>query len=263
MHDHDTSGRLASYADVLADQLPGTWTTTHLPTKDKDDPSHLTDLAELAERIWDLDLAAASLAEQPLQQAAVLSRPDGAQLAVLDRHDSDDGLLIAGVAPRALPDDAYRAVREPHAIALAGDPFLDAEQVTDDLLVRYDTAIAEVRHNTLGGTQPSQPDRLALTWQPDGSIATAPVGEVAGPILTAAGFVQDNQTGIYRLDGDDTRAQARTMRAIGPQLDSLGITTVLQHPASRTSPPSAPATTPAPAGHLAQGSGTPTYGRAR
>ncbi|MFW6724167.1 hypothetical protein ACHZ98_29265 [Streptomyces sp. MAR4 CNY-716] len=247
MHDHDPSGRLASYADVLADQLPGTWTTTHLPTEGRDDLSYLADLADLAERIWDLDLAAASLAEQPLQRAAVLSRPDGAQLALLDRHDADDGFLIAAVAPRALPDDAYRAVREPNAIALAGDPFLDAEAVAGDLLVRYDAALAEVRHNALGGTQPSQPDRLVLTWQPDGSIATAPVGETAGPILTAAGFVQDPHTGIYRLAADDTRAQARALRAIGPQLDALGITTALQHATTRAAPSTAPSTSPSTA----------------
>lgn len=97
MHDHDTSERLASYADVLAGELPDTWTSTHLPPDAKDD------LTELADRIWDLDLVAASLAEQPLQQAAVLSRPDGAQLVLLDRHDERDGFLIAAVAPVPCP----------------------------------------------------------------------------------------------------------------------------------------------------------------
>ncbi|MDX3274178.1 hypothetical protein PV462_41445, partial [Streptomyces scabiei] len=159
MHDHDTSERLASYADVLAGELPDTWTSTHLPPDAKDD------LAELADRIWDLDLVAASLAEHPLQQAAVLRRSDGAQLVLLDRHDERDGFLLAAVAPRALPDEAYRAVPEPNGIALADDPFLGAEQVAGDLLARYDSALAQVRHNALGGIQPSQPDRVVLTWQ--------------------------------------------------------------------------------------------------
>ncbi|MGW5096382.1 hypothetical protein ACWEQ1_17615 [Streptomyces nodosus] len=251
MHDHDTSERLASYADVLAGELPGTWTSSHLQPNAKDD------LAELADRIWDLNLVAASLAEQPLKQAAVLSRPDGAQLVLLDRHDERDGFLIAAVAPLALPDEAYRAVPEPHGIALADDPFLSAEQIAGDLLARYDRALAQVRHNALDGIQPSQPDRVVLTWQPDGSVATAPADDRAGAILVAHGFVQDPQSGIYRLGGDDTRAQARALREIGPQLDALGIGTALQHPAARTQPTSAPASMPpVPAGPRTQATRT-------
>ncbi|MDF3140881.1 MULTISPECIES: hypothetical protein [unclassified Streptomyces] len=248
MHDHDTSERLASYADVLAGELPDTWTSSHLPADAKDD------LAELADRIWDLDLVAAMLAEQPLQQAAVLSRPDGAQLVVLDRHDARDGFLIAAVAPRALPDEAYRAVPEPNGIALSDDPFLSAEQISGDLLARYDSALAQARRNALGGIQPSQTDRLVLTWQDDGSVATAPADDRVGAVLVAIGFVPDPQSGIHRLSGDDTQAQARALREIGPQLDALGIGTALQHPAGRTAPTSAPASMPP----VPAGSRTPT-----
>ena len=242
MHDHDTSERLASYADVLAGELPDSWTSSHLPADAKDD------LAELANRIWDLDLVAASLAEHPLQLAAVLSRQDGAQLVLLNRHDERDGFLIAAVAPHALPDEAFRGVPEPNGIALADDPFLSAEQVTGDLLARYDSALAQVRHNALGGIQPSQPDRVVLTWQPDGSVAAAPADDRASAVLMAHGFVQDPQSGIYRLGGDDTQAQARTLREIGPRLDALGIGTALQHPAGRTAPTAAASVPPVPAG---------------
>ncbi|MFF9063672.1 hypothetical protein ACF09K_34075 [Streptomyces sp. NPDC014882] len=246
MHD-PTSERLASYADVLAGELPDTWTSAHLPADAKDD------LAELAERIWDLDLVAAALAEHPLTEAAVLSRPDGAQFAVLDRHDGRDGFLIAALAPPALPDEAYRAVPEPNGIALTDDPFLSAEQIAADLLARYDRALAQARHNALASVQPSQPDRVVLTWQVDGSIATAPADDRAGAILTAHGFVQDPPSGIYRLAGDDTQAQARALRAIGPCLDALGIGTALQHPSGRSAPTAAPASPPpVPAGSRSQ-----------
>lgn len=249
MDDHDTSEHLASYADLLAGELPGAWTSTCHPPEDKDD------LAELTDRIWDLDLVAASLATHPLHQAAVLTRSDGAQLAVLDRYDGHDGFLIAAVAPRALPDEAYRAVPEPNGIAVVDDPFLGAEQVASDLLVRYDTALAQTRHHTIGGVHPSQPDRVVMTWQADGSVATAPVGDTAGAVLVANGFVQDERTGIYRLSGDDTTAQALAVRRIGPQLDALGIGISLRHPAPRTAPGTAPAATPpSPAGTLGQAS---------
>ncbi|MCX5395641.1 hypothetical protein [Streptomyces sp. NBC_00102] len=237
MHDHYTE-RLASYADVLAGELPGNWTSTHLLADGKDG------LAEITDRVWDLDLVADSLAEHPPRHAAVLSRPDGAQLVVLDRHDERDGFLIAAIGPRALPDEAYRAVPEPSGIALVDDPFLSAEQVADDLLIRYDSALAQVRHNALGGVQPSQPDRVVLTWQPDGSVATAPADGRAGEVLTAHGFVQDPQSGIYRLSGDDTQAQGRALREIGPRLGALGISTALQHPAGRTAPTAMPAAAP-------------------
>jgi hypothetical protein len=239
MHDHDTSERLASYADVLAGELPGTWTSSYLPPDAKDD------LAELADRIWDLDLVAALLAEHPLQEAAVLSRPDGAQLVLVDRPGDRDGFLLASVAPRALPDEAYRAVPEPNGIALADDPFLGAEQIAGDLLPRYDRALAQARRNALGGIQPSQVDRIVLTWQPDSSVVTAPADDRAGTILLAHGFIQDPQSGIYRLSGDDTRAQARALREIGPQLGARGINIALQHPAGRAAPASVP---PSPAG---------------
>ncbi|MEU2145130.1 MULTISPECIES: hypothetical protein [Streptomyces albovinaceus subgroup] len=239
MYDHhDTSDRLASYADVLAGELPGTWTSSYTPAGAKDD------LAALADRIWDLDLVAASLADHPLQHAALLARPDGAQLVLLDWHDERDGFIITAVAPRALPDKAYRAVPEPNGIALVDDPFLSAEQVAGDLLARYDTALAQVRNNALGGLQPSQADRVVLTWQPDGSVATAPVDHRAGEILLAHGFVQDPQDGIYRLNGDDTQAQARALREIGPELEAVGIGTGLQHPAGRSAPTAAPASAP-------------------
>ncbi|MER6566964.1 hypothetical protein ABT288_12395 [Streptomyces sp. NPDC001093] len=241
MHNHEDSERLASFADILAGELPGAWSSTHHPANDQDS------VAELADRIWDLDLVAESLAEHPLRQAAVLSRPDGAQLLILDRHDERNGFLIAAVAPRSLPDEAYRGVPEPNGIAVTDDPFLAAEQVSSDLLARYETALARVRHNALDNIVPSQPDRVVLTWQLDGSLAAAPVGETAAKVLVANGFVKDEQTGVYRLASDDSYEQARAVRTTGQQLRAHGIGTGLQHPSGRIAPTAtAPVAPPVP-----------------
>ncbi|MFF3501141.1 hypothetical protein [Streptomyces sp. NPDC003247] len=240
--DSENFERLASYADVLAGELPGAWSSTCHPAEDKDD------LADLTDRIWDLDLVAASLAEHPLRQAAVLTRPDGAQLALLNRHDGRDGFLVAAVAPHGLPDEAYRGVHEPNGIALADDPFLGAEQVAGDLLARYDTALAQTRHNATPDTHPSRPDQVVLTWQSDGSLTAAPVGEAAAKVLAANGFVEDAQSGIHRLSGDDTTVQARAVYRTGRQLNAHGITIALQHPSGRIAPTATqPSTPPAPA----------------
>jgi hypothetical protein len=244
MHHHEDPERLAAYADVLAGELSGAWASSYHPSEHKDD------LAELTDRIWDLDLVAESLAGRPLQQAAVLTRTDGAQLVVLHRHDARDGFLIAAIAPRDLPDEAYRGVREPNGIALADDPFLGAEQVAGDLLARYDTALAQVRLNAMGNVQPSQPDRVVLTWQEDGSLAAAPVGQAAAAVLAANGFIHDRQAGVYRLSADDTTAQARAVRETGRQLRAHGIDAALQHPSGKiptTSTPPVPVAPRAPA----------------
>jgi hypothetical protein len=248
MHDHDLDsdlGRLASFADVLAGELPGTWSSTYHSPERKDD------LAELADHIWDMDLVAESLAAYPIRHAAVLTRKDGAQLVVLDRHDERDGFLVAAVAPRDIPGQAFSGMREPDGIALSDDPFLSAETVAGDLLARYDAALAQVRHNATGlshepdATQPSQAERVVLTWQADGSLAAAPTSDAIAAVLVANGFVHDEQTGSYRLSGDDTAVQARAVRTMGEQLAAQGITTALQHPAARPAPTAtAPAAPP-------------------
>ncbi|CQR61854.1 Hypothetical Protein SCAB [Streptomyces leeuwenhoekii] len=134
---------------------------------------------------------------------------------------------------------------EPNGIALSDDPFLGAEQISGDLLARYEAALAQVRYNAMGDIPPSQPDRVVLTWQPDGGLAAAPVGEAAAAVLAANGFVRDEQTGIYRLTGDDSTALARAVRKTGRQLGALGVDTALQHPSGRMAPAATPPATAA------------------
>ncbi|GGZ40492.1 hypothetical protein [Streptomyces poonensis] len=238
MHDHVDKERLVSFADVLAGELPDTWASAYHSFEHKDD------LAELTDRIWDLDLVAESLAQHPLQHAAVLTRKDGAQLAILDRHDERDGFLIAAVAPRSLSAEAYRGIAEPNGIALSDDPFLGAELVTGDLLARYDAALAQARYNAAATVHPSHPDRVVLTWQSDGSLAAVNVGDTASAVLTRNGFVHDEQTGIYRLMGIDTFEQARAVREVGRQLTAQGIDVALQHPSGRIAPTVTPSAAP-------------------
>ncbi|NYV73263.1 hypothetical protein [Streptomyces sp. UH6] len=238
-------GRLASFADVLAGELPGTWRSIHHfpPTAEA--------LAAVADRTWDLDLVAESLATHPPGHLAVLTREDGAQLVLLDRHDGRDGFLTAALAPEDLPAEAFRGIREPNGIALGDDPFLAAEMITGDLLARYEAAVAQVRVNAArladpSGTElvhPSQPERLVLTWQSDGDLAASPATEAAAAILLANGFTHDERTGVYRLSGDDTAVQARAVRRAGSELAARGIATALAPPAA---PPATTVSTPTP-----------------
>ncbi|MGC0328125.1 hypothetical protein RKD23_001115 [Streptomyces sp. SAI-170] len=238
MHDHVDRERLASFADVLAGELPDTWASAYHSLEHKDD------LTELTERIWDLDLVAESLAQHPLQHAVVLTRQDGAQLAILDRHDERDGFLIAAVAPRSLSDEAYSGVPEPNGIALSDDPFLSAELIAGDLLARYDAALAQARYNAAATVHPSQPDRIVLTWQSDGSLAAINVSDTASAVLTRNGFVHNEQTGMHRLMGNDTFEQARAVRDAGQQLRAQGIDVALQHPSGRIAPTVTSSTAP-------------------
>jgi hypothetical protein len=89
-----------------------------------------------------------------------------------------------------------------------------------------------------------------LTWQEDGSLAAAPVGQAAAAVLAANGFIHDRQAGVYRLSADDTTAQARAVRETGRQLRAHGIDAALQHPSGKiptTSTPPVPVAPRAPA----------------
>jgi len=247
MHDPDLfdPGRLASFADVLAGELPGSWRGAHHRPPDS------KELAGILDRTRDLDLVAESLASHPPRHLAVLTRDDGAQLVLLDRHDGRDGLLAAALAPEDLPAEAFRGIREPNGIAVGDDPFLAAEVIAGDLLARYETALAQVRVNASALTapagdeqvHPSQPDRLVLTWQSDGDLAASPATEETAAILLANGFTHDERTGVYRLCGDDTAVQARAVRRAGSELAARGIATALAPPAA---PPATTVSTPTP-----------------
>ncbi|MFF4767441.1 hypothetical protein ACFY1V_13090 [Streptomyces sp. NPDC001255] len=230
--------RLSSYADVLAGELRGFWSSSHVP------PSATDVLASLTDRVWDLDLVAASLAEHPLRHAAVLTRADdGAQLVLLDRHDADRGVLAAALALPDLPVEAYAGVSEPNGVVLDGeDPFSGATLIDRDLLPRYDRALSRVRDNARDQGL-IQDMILTMVWEADGSLRAETTSDAAAQVLLASGFTKaENASGVYQLNGDDTAVQARAVRNAGRQLAQLGIDTNLS--GYRSSPP--PVASPAP-----------------
>jgi hypothetical protein len=211
----DTSDALLSYADILAAELPGAWSVTYHPPTDTDV------LATLDVRLWDLDLVAQHLAEHPLQHAATLTRADGAEFAVLPRNGG--GFLTAALAPRALPDEAFRHVPEPHGIALANDPFTAAEQVSTDLLARYEIAAARVRANALSTIPASEPGWVVIAFQPSGGLAATPVDATARTVMISAGFGHDAPSGICYKGPADLYDQAVTLHDLGRELSARGI----------------------------------------
>ncbi|MEU2082341.1 hypothetical protein ABZ569_10705 [Streptomyces albus] len=236
MHDHD---HLASFADILAGELPGAWSTTHLSAEDR------AELAALTDRVWDPDLFAETVSLYTVDHGACLTRTDdGVRLIVVDHYAEQEGFIVATIAPEEVPAEAFRGVREPDSVHVPDDPFLAARAVTTRLLPRYERALAQVRSNAAQLSR-SQPDRVVLTWKPDGSLTTTATTSRVADLLAAHGFAHDEKSGTYRLSGEDTAAQAKSIREVGAQLARLGVGVVLQHPASSRTPP--PATVPAAA----------------
>ncbi|MDT0382556.1 hypothetical protein RM572_27745 [Streptomyces sp. DSM 42041] len=249
MYDDEDSRRLDAFARRLAGELPGAWQCAAYRA-----PEHEAELAELHDEVWDTGLIADSLATHALEQAVVLTG-EGVQLVVLDRRDGpQSGFLVASLIPRGLPMRAFREVREPRGVSLSVDSVAGAGLV-DELLLRYDAALAQVRRNATALARDAswagspRPDRVVLNWQPDGSLTTTPGSARAATILAAGGFVREQQTGTYRLHGEDTAEQARAVRETGRQLGEYGITVALQHPADRPAPT---ASGPAPHSPLSQ-----------
>lgn len=244
MHDPDDS--LASFASVLAGELPGRWTSEYHP----DHGGH-ADYDDLTVDVWDMDQVAETTATYIVDHCAVLTRDDGTRLFVMDRKGHDDGFLIAAMAPGALPVAAYQGVREPDGIAVPEDPFRAADDVILSLLPRYDKALAQVRHNAsrLSASPPHGPN-VVMTWSGDALVVTPPERPDIADVLADHGFVRDADKGLLVLVGDDSTRQAASVRAAGTRLAELGIGVVLRHPTrptlGTTAPRPAAPQTPAP-----------------
>ncbi|MFB7270787.1 hypothetical protein [Streptomyces sp. NPDC056244] len=237
---------LESFAAALADELPGHWRSEyHRHTAYPDQFS-------LAEDVWDLNLVSAAVAEDVLEHDAVLTREDGARLYVTGRPRQDEEYLVAAMAPPGIAPEAFRGVREPDGIAVPDDPFRAADDITADLLPRYDKALAQVQHNAQGfAEQQAAPagagaERVVMTWADDGRLVARPGSEEAAAILRENGFVHDEQH-AYVLSGDDTAVQGRSVRSAGARLSALGIRVMMRNPPSKPALDTTPGTAPTPA----------------
>ncbi|WP_446038076.1 hypothetical protein [Streptomyces sp. SID1121] len=223
MHD------LASFATALADELPGQWHSAY-----GQHDQHTEQFAR-AEDVWDLNHVSEAIATHELGHDAVLTRDDGARLYVIGRPHQAEEYLVAAMAPRNIDPEVFRGVSEPHGIIVPDDPFQAADDVSVDLLPRYDKALAQVQHNADAAPQRKAQEAgteqvVVLTWTGDGELVARPDSQEAVVVLGENGFVYDEQHQAYVLSGDDTAVQARFVRAAGAQLSAHGISVVMRHP---------------------------------
>ncbi|MEV8125407.1 hypothetical protein AB0P07_15095 [Streptomyces sp. NPDC085944] len=243
MHDPIPDTSLASFATVLAGELPGAWTSTYHPDLGSLDVRDI-----LTDHVWDMNDIAEALARHPLDHCAVLQRHDGTRLFVTDPLGDGEGYLIAAIAPHDVPAEAFRGVREPDGITVEADPFSAAEAVTVDLLPRYYVAVHHVFANAEQLTPTSSDaQRLVLTWSEGALVVDKPERADVTQVLTDHGFVLDADRGVLALPGDDTARQAASARAVGNRLSQLGISTSLGHPSARPAPGTTPAAVPSTA----------------
>ncbi|MER6516638.1 hypothetical protein ABT246_07175 [Streptomyces sp. NPDC001553] len=242
MPDHDPE-ELDSFAAILTQLLPGTWTRELRQHTTHDDQFFLT------ADVWDMNRVADALAQHPLKQDVILTSEDGRRLFLMDHPRYEDEFLVAAMAPADTHAEAFRGVPEPDGITITADPEQAADAIATQLLPRYETALAQVQDNALGLNRASaQPDTLVLNWTESGDLtATTDRADVA-EVLTAHGFVHDPGQQTYVASGDDTAHQAQCVRAAGTALGALNIGVTLRNAPHRGTPATRPLPAPRPAG---------------
>ncbi|MFI7102745.1 hypothetical protein ACIBK8_25695 [Streptomyces sp. NPDC050161] len=226
MPDPQDTRDLAAFAATLADELPGRWTCEH------HQHSAPEDLFASAQDVWDMNLVSAALAEHVLVQDAFLIREDGARLYVIsrpNRRGAEEEFLVAAMAPAGFTPEAFRGVREPDGILVPDDPFRAADDITVDLLPRYDKAVAKVQRNA---DLPEQAERVVMTYLADGVLAAQSTGQETDRALRGAGFTWDPHKMAFVVPGDDPGQQARCVRKAQARLAYLNTDVTV-----RSSPP--------------------------
>ncbi|MET9812405.1 hypothetical protein [Streptomyces sp. NPDC006355] len=233
---------LASFAAVLAGELPGQWSSQYHP-----DRGGTTDHDELTADVWDMDQVADAMAEYIVDHCAVLTRSaDGTRLFIMDRKGHDDGFLIAAMAPEDLPVEAFRGVREPDGIAVDEDPFRAAKHVSLRLLPRYEKALAQAQDNAsrLAAARAGTQARVVLTWSGEDLVTAKPDRDDIAKALTEHGFIFDEARNLFVLSDGDSAQVAASVRAVGHRLSELGVGVLLSRPPGRPAPDTAPAQPP-------------------
>ncbi|WP_405543250.1 hypothetical protein OG590_07850 [Streptomyces goshikiensis] len=241
MPDHDPE-ELDSFAAILTQLLPGTWTRELRQHTAHDDQFFLT------ADVWDMNRVADALAQHPLEQDVILTSEDGRRLFLMDHPRYEDEFLVAAMAPADTHAEAFRGVPEPDGITITADPEQAADAIATQLLPRYETALAQVQDNALGLNRASaQPDTLVLNWTESGDLTVTTDRAEVAKILTAHGFVHDPGQQTYVASGDDTAHQAQCVRAAGAALGALNIGVTLRNAPHRGTPATSPLPAPRPA----------------
>ncbi|MET9294373.1 hypothetical protein [Streptomyces sp. NPDC003077] len=236
---HDTLD-LASFATTLAAELPGRWTSEYRGHEE------YPDQVARAVDVWDMNLLAHAIAAEVLEHDAVLTRDDGVRLYVIARPRHDEEFLVGAMAPPGIDAHAFRGVREPDGIVVPDDPFRAAEDITADLLPRYDKAVAQVQDHAARPARAPEPERVVLTWSGQDLVTAEPEHSEVARALTDHSFVHVPDRQAYVLSGDDTARQARCVRSVSARLADLGIGVALRHPPRRPAPETTAVVPPAP-----------------
>ncbi|OAR22582.1 hypothetical protein A8W25_23490 [Streptomyces sp. ERV7] len=238
MPDHDPD-ELASFAAILTQLLPGTWTSAHRLHTAHDDQFFLT------ADVWDMNQVAEVIAHRPLKHDVILTRDDGRRLFLIDHPHHEDEFLVAAMARADTHAEAFRDVREPDGIAIPADPEQATEAITTHLLPRYESALAQVQDNAARITRPSvKADTLVLTWTETGDLSATTEEPDVAEILANNGFAHDPESKAYVLSGDDTAQQAHSVRTVGARLAALGVGVALRHAPHRAPLGTTPVATP-------------------
>ncbi|MGP3684618.1 hypothetical protein ACTVZO_07880 [Streptomyces sp. IBSNAI002] len=240
MPDHDPE-ELDSFAAILTQLLPGTWTRELRQHTAHDDQFFLT------ADVWDMNRVADALAQHPLKQDVILTSDDGRRLFLMDHPRYEDEFVVAAMAPADTHAEAFRGVPEPDGITIPADPEQAADAITANLLPRYEAARAQVQDNALRITRLSAPPAaLVMTWTESGDLTASTDRADVADILTAHGFVYDPGQQTYIASGDDTAHQAQCVRTAGAALGALNIGVTLRHAPHRGTPTTTPLPAPRP-----------------